>query len=689
MKKTFLMLPLLLTGTALAAQEVDTTDLFFGHLELKEVVVTGLTGDSRLKDTPAPVSVMRPVELQSKAFTNIINAIALQPGMAEVTTGSGISKPVIRGLGYNRIVVINDGIRQEGQQWGDEHGIEIDGQGVHSVEILKGPSSLMYGSDAMAGVVIFHPAPVVPAGEMRSSVSTEYQSNNGLFDYSLNHAGNRGDFIWNVRFSDKYAHAYRNRQDGYVPNSSFAERALTGLFGLNKKWGYSRLTLSWFQLTPGIVEGERDPLTGDLEGDAFGYRCGLPFQRVGHGKVVLDNTVLLGEGRLKVTGGWQQNRRREYEESADEAGLHFLLNTINYDVKYISGEHRGWKFATGVNGMYQHSENLGDEYLIPSYRLLDAGLFATVSKSLERWSFTGGLRGDIRRLHSFALEDRFMDFSRTFDGLTGSVGAVYSPVEAVNIRLNVARGFRAPNLSELASNGEHEGTLRYEVGNAGLNPEYSLQGDLGVDFSSKYVSGQVALFANRIDNYIYSARNGEVSDEGLPVYAYQAGTAFLKGLEAALDIHPFHSLHIGNTFSYVHARQKDQPSDRMYLPMIPAPRWTMEVKYEFSHGGKLLNNAYAAVNIEYNFAQNRYYAADDTETATPAYTLVGAGLGTDLVYRGKKRASVYILGSNLLDTVYQSHLSRLKYADINPVTGRMGVFNMGRNVTLKLIIPIL
>ena len=646
------------------AQEIpDSTDIFYKHLQLNAVVVTGLTGEVHLREVPAPISVIQPVDLQARASTNIIGAIAREPGVSQITTGGAISKPVIRGLGYNRVVVVSDGIRQEGQQWGDEHGIEVDGAGVHSVEILKGPASLMYGSDAMAGVILFNPAPVAPVGTVRGSISTEYQSNNGLFAYSLNAAGNQRGLVWDVRFSDKYAHAYQNKTNGWVLNSGFLERAASGMAGLNRKWGYSRLKLSYYHLTPGIVEGEEEGSTG--------YRPDLPFQQVYHYKAVLDNTFRLGEGRLKVLFGWQQNRRQEYEESADEYGLYFLLNTLNYDIKY-QRESADWKYAAGINGMGQVSENKGDEYLIPDYRLFDAGLFATASRTIGDWVLSGGLRGDIRLLHSLPLEDRFDDFNRRFPGITGSLGAVRSFGDNVHFRVNLSRGFRAPNLSELSSNGEHEGTLRYEIGNKDLKPEYSLQGDAGLDFSSEYISGQFAVFANRIDNYIFLTRT---ADGNPPVYTYTSGNARLYGGEVQLDFHPVHSLHLGGSFSYVNGKQ----IGGTWLPMIPAPRLLTECKYEFSHGGKLLNNAFVAVELDWNARQDRFYGVDGTETATPSYALLNMNAGTDIVIRGKKRASLYLLADNLTDCAWQSHLSRLK---------EIGIYNMGRNFTVKLLIPI-
>ena len=667
MNKTIIVLSLLCVCVAATAQEStpDSTDIFYKHLQLNEIVVTGLAGDSKMKEMPAPVSVICPADLTARAGGNIINAIATEPGLSEITTGGGISKPVIRGMGYNRVVVVNDGIRQEGQQWGDEHGIEIDGASVHSVEILKGPASLMYGSDALAGILIFHPEPIRGRGEFGGSLSSEYQTNSGLVGYSLAADGNIKGWLLRGRFSNKYAHAYQNALNGNVANSCFRERAASAMLGHNGTWGYSRLRFSYFHLTPGMIE---------REGDNYGYTPALPFQHVRHYKVVSDNTIHLGPGNLKLIIGWQQNRRQEFEEVTDDPGLDFRLNTINYDLRYQATFGNGWKTAFGLAGMGQKSENLGEEYLIPAYGLFDAGLFATATKSLGEWTLSGGFRADIRWLHSEALPGRFEDFRRRFPGISASLGAIRPLGKHFTIRANVARGFRAPNLAELGSNGEHEGTFRFEQGNKDLKPEYSLQGDLGLDFTSNFVSVQSAVFVSRIDNYIFAARNGEMSDEGLPVYAFRSGLAHLGGGEIGIDIHPIHQLHLSSAFSCVYAREKGGDD----LPLIPAPRLFSEVKWEITHDGQLFNNAFVSLNLDWNMAQNHFYATGGTETATPAYLLLGASAGTDVVIKGKTRLSLYIIGSNLTNQAYLPHLSRLKY---------IGIANMGRNVTVKLVVP--
>ena len=721
MKRLFLILPLLGIYLTVAAQGSntniqhdhgnDTSDVFYRHLNLNEVIVTGVTGDTKLKQSTVPISVVNSKELRSTTSTNVIDAIVRQPGMSQLTTGSGISKPIIRGLGYNRVVVMSEGVRQEGQQWGDEHGVEVDEGSVSSVEVLKGPASLMYGSDAMAGVVIMHSQPSPSEGELRGNVTTEFQTNNGLLGYSLNLSGNQHGCVWDARWSGKMAHAYKNKYDSYVPGSQFKEMSGRLLLGVQKTWGYSKLIGSIYHQTPGIIEGERDELTGQLSHEdswsIYSYIKTIPFQQVKHYKLVWDNSLNLSKGWIKAILGYQQNRRQEFEEDEHNPALYFRLHTMTYDLRYLTYDFNGWKFTTGAQGMWQQSQNLGEEFLIPAYHLFDFGIYVTASKQLNQLTLNGGVRMDYRHLHGDALEEdgviRFKDFSRNFNSVTGSLGAVWNVSDQLNIRLNVARGFRAPNMSELGSNGTHEGALRYELGNQQLKPEYSLQADLGIDYTGQYVSAQLALFANRINHYIFLKGEGSEIDEH-PVYSYTQGDARLLGFEAGVDVHPIHSLHIENTFSYVNARQLHQPNASKYLPYTPAPRWTCELKWELLHHthptmgshsrhthnakGLSADNLYIAAGIDCYLKQNHIYAVDNTETATPSYSLLNISAGTDLTWKGKKIAELYITADNLLNRAYQSHLSRLKYADMNSVTSRQGVFNMGRNITFKVVVPV-
>ena len=292
-------------------------------------------------------------------------------------------------------------------------------------------------------------APALMEGDIRVNAAGEYHSNGNLRAYTVDFAGNQQGWLWDWRWSDKASDSYKNPRNGTVDNSQFREQALNGMFGLSRNWGVSRLKLSYYHFRPGIIEiGEEEEEEDDEEAAEE-----HPFQRINHYKAVLDNSILLGEGQLKAIIGYQHNRRKEFE-TPDECGLDFLLQTVNYDLRYVSPEWSGWKTNLGVGGMWQESQNKGTEYLIPAYRFFDFGVFATASKSfIDRLHLSGGLRFDTRHLNSHQLEDRFEAFSRNFSGLTGSVGAIYNLQKNLDLRLNVARGYRAPNLSELGSNG--------------------------------------------------------------------------------------------------------------------------------------------------------------------------------------------------------------------------------------------
>ncbi len=693
------------------------------NAKIGEVVVSGYTGSSLLKQTPTAMTFVSAKDLLQQSSSNIIDAIAHQPGVSQITTGAGISKPVIRGLGYNRVVVVNNGVRQEGQQWGDEHGVEIDDQSVNSVEILKGPASLMYGSDGLAGVINFLPEPILPEGKIQSNIFSEYQTNNGLIHYSVNNAGNKDNFVWNIRYSDKFAHAYKNKYDGYVYDSGYKERALSGLLGINRSWGYSHLDLSYYHLTPGIVEGDRDEATGKFlkpvvvdgeEGEAIAtnsdfksYKHQMPYQQIYHFKAVSDNNFLIGKGNLKAIIGYQQNRRQEFEDVAapDQYGLYFQLHTVNYDFRYTLPEINGYKVVAGINGMYQRSLNKGSEFLIPEYKLFDGGAFVMASRQFGKLNLSGGLRADTRRDHGYALTaidedsgsdepvEKFKDFKRNFYGVSGSIGATYQISNAWDMKLNFSKGYRAPNMSELASNGAHEGTLRYEIGNTNLKSENSWQADWGLSYSSKVISGTVSLFANRINNYIFArkltdAQGNDILSDDKMTYEYTSGDARLIGGEISVDIHPVERLHFENTFSYVNSTQLNQPDSTKYLPMTPAPRFTSDLRYDLIRHGKSLNNTYLSLGLETNLKQDHVYSAYGTETATPSYTLLNMAFGTDFMKSGRRIATLVLTANNLTDKAYQNHLSRLRYADVNQVTGRQGVFNMGRSFGIKLQIPV-
>lgn len=516
------------TGTANFVLKVSGT-------ELEEVIVTDVSSATEQRSNPIPVSIVSQKDMLQNSATNIIDAISISPGVNQMTLGASISKPCIRGLGYNRVVSINDGVRQEGQQWFDEFGEEIDEFSVDKVEILKGPASLSYGSDAMAGVINMLAAPPLPEGKIKGNILANYQTNNGLIAGSVNLAGNEKGFIWDVRYSNKMAHDYKNKYDGYVVNSGYSESNIKALMGINRRWGYSHLTLSSFNMRLGIVEGIRDR-TGrflqhfliDGHQDSLGLapdrsltkynNFPVIHQHIRHYKAVLDNSFAFGGGRLNLLIGFQQNNRQEANDlsKGDVFNNYFLLNTINYDARYIFREKSHLEMSVGVNGMQQNSQNKGTAFVIPEYTIFDIGGFAIAKKQFDKLSLSGGLRYDTRllkgkdlwvdssgaRLHGpepGSLAD-FTAYSSNFSGLSGSAGVAYNFNDYFYGKLNIAKGYRAPTAAESGANGIHDGTPFYEIGDHGLKAESSLEVDLTLGVSSKDLTAEVTGFVNNINN---------------------------------------------------------------------------------------------------------------------------------------------------------------------------------------------
>lgn len=687
-------------------------------IENDAVIITGTGAATQLKKSPFQVALVRKEELLQNASTNIIEALAKEPGVSAISTGPAIAKPVIRGLGYNRVLTINDGVRQEGQQWGDEHGIEIDESSVNKVEVLKGPASLIYGSDAIAGVINIITNVPVENNTIKANILSNYQSNNNLRLLNANVAGNVNGFNWNLYSSNEVAADYKNKYDGSVFNSKFKQNNIGGYAGYNGNWGYSHLLFSNFNLRTGLIEGERDeqgyfikPVAGGGEARAtdedFKSTTPLvPFQHIRHFKMATDNSFKLGKNRLTVNVGYQQNQREEFgnADSPTEQQLFFDLKTITYTAQFHFAERNGWKTSLGINGMKQQNSNKGLEQLIPDYSLFDIGGFLYSQKIINAFTFSGGLRFDDRNLSAKNLMEggnvKGKAFEKDFSNFSASLGAAAQLSKKFNLKLNVAKGFRAPSIPELASNGAHEGTIRYEYGDNNLKSETSLQLDAGLEFNTEHISVNLSTFYNSFSNFVFyrklqNAGGGDsiITQDGtdLTAFKFDQTNATLSGVEATLDIHPhpLDWLHFENTFSLTVGKLKNSIESSKYLPFIPAPRLISELRSNFSKVAKSISNFYAKVELDNTFKQDKIFTAYNTETATAGYTLLNAGLGADITSpTGKTIFSLHLAANNLADVAYQNHLSRLKYAAENLVTGRMGVYNMGRNFSVKINIPI-
>lgn len=712
--------------------------------EENEIVITGSSKATSIKRNPIPIVAINKRFLQQNLSTNIIDAIAKVPGISEVTTGPNVSKPFIRGLGFNRILTLYDGVRQEGQQWGDEHGMEVDQNTVDRVEVIKGPASLIYGSDAVAGVINLIPANAPAQGKIVGNILNEYQTNNRLIENSATVAAHTNDITWGGTVTHKMATNYKNKYDGRVYNTGFAETDASVNIGMNKSWGYSHLGFSVFDDLQEIPDGSRDSATRKFtkqitEDDNYrpivskkelsSYKISALHQHVQHYRLYTTNSFILGSGRLALNLAFQKSVRREYSHpEVPVPGLYLKLNTYSYDGKYYFHESKGFSVTSGINGMYQDNNvNEGTEFIIPSYRQFDFGPFVYAKKTLGNLEIAGGVRYDVRNFRNDGLYTApdpengfdhvvtgkdtagayhpFSFYKHTFSGGSGSLGLSYKIDEQFSVKVNVGRGYRAPNISEISANGVHPGTGIYQIGNLNFKPEFNWQEDVGVEFNSTHVTVNADIFNNDIQNYIYNQKllsstgSDSVVVPGNQTFKFVAARASLMGGELSVDIHPhpWDWLHFENSLSVVYGTNKGVRGEgkisdsAKYLPFIPPLHTISELRADIKKIGSFFANAFVKIQFEVYAAQNRAYLENDTETPTAGYQLFGAGVGTDILNKaGKPFLNISFLGNNLFDVAYQSGLNRLKYFEPYPgnFTGHNGIYNMGRNFSIRVNIPL-
>jgi iron complex outermembrane receptor protein len=712
-------------------QKNTTQDFYLNSsvLEGGNVIVTSFLRATSTRRTPTPVTIIKKDELFLGVSSNLIDALSKVPGVSQISTGPAISKPVIRGLGYNRVVVMNDGIRQEGQQWGDEHGIEIDEYNVSRTEVLKLPASLIYGSDALAGVINIISNVPVSEGVIKGNVYSNYQTNNRMMGNHFDLAGNKKGFIWGINYSAKNAGDYKNKYDGNVFNSRFLERNGGGYVGIEKNWGYSQLSFSNFYQHLGIVEGDRadggqfimlkdvkgiakEMIVGSEESKSFSPNA--PMQKIQHTKYTLDNNIKLGSDRLKATFGLQRNQRMEFGNVLDlnEKELYFDLNTFNYSIQYLKAEKNNWKNTFGINGMRQTNTNRGEEALVPDYTSFDIGAFYYTQKRTDKTSWSGGLRYDQKYMNyidpaqfvcppdmaCIALYNP-VESNKQFNNISGAIGIEHDISAQLTLKLNISRGLRAPSMAELASYGAHEGTNRFEYGNEALISEKSLQFDAAIEWNNEHMSIAGNVFYNTVKDYIFyqklTAKSGGDSiivenGDDLYAFAFRQKDAHLYGAELNVDFHPhpLDWLHVENSLSLIRGQFKEALDGSTNLPGIPSARLLSEIRIEMFKKSKAIRNSFINMQLDNVFAQNNPFVGYNTETVTSAYTLLNIGFSTQVQHKNKTLFSVSLVGQNIADVAYQNHLNRLKYGPTNEATGRLGVFNMGRNFSLKINVPL-
>ncbi len=713
---------------------------------LNEVVVTGVSKATLTRENPVAIVTVSSKNIDRTIEPNIIDALVKNvPGLNAVKTGPNISKPFIRGLGYNRVLTLYDGIRQEGQQWGDEHGIEIDDYNIEKAEVIKGPASLMFGSDAVAGVVsLFSYHPKEKDDKLHGRWLSDFQGNNGLAGNGIRLYKGNSNFYWCLSGSLRKAKNYTNRIDGRVYNTGFKEVNATAAIGINSSKGYANLNTTIYDNLQGIPDGSRDSLTrrfskqiyeGALDdidkrpivtdAELNSYTLSQLHQHIQHYRIYSNEHYQVGKGDVDATLGFQQNIRREYNHptTPQQAGLFVRLNTINYGVRYILPALSNVEITVGTNGMYQNNKSKdATDFPIPDYNLLDIGTYFYGKWKYNKFTVSGGLRYDTRKITSndfyvgtnanagfdkqvfipdtIGATLQFPSMNKNFSGISWSIGFTYQLTDKISLKANMARGYRSPNITEIASNGLDPGAHIIYLGNRDFVPEFSFQQDIGMSIENKNATASFSLFNNNLQHYIYLTQlvdvlgNAIVDAQGNKTFQYQQSAAWLYGAEASVIVHP--TILKGFTFnnniaityginkknSYKNTRTQGE-----YLPLIPPLKWISSIGQEFKMTSKIFSMMNVKAEMEYSAAQNRYLALYNTETFSPAYTLIDISAGMKINYAKNNVVQFQFQVNNLFDVAYQSNLSRLKYFEYysQSPAGHLGMYNMGRNICVKVI----
>ncbi|MCB9170615.1 MAG: TonB-dependent receptor [Flavobacteriales bacterium] len=633
-------------------------------MQLQEVTIIGDQVDAP-KATSRAVSVVSTNAMRDRGALNVSDGVSRLPGVSQLTTGVGISKPVIRGLYGNRVQVNMLGQRFDNQQWQDEHGLGLSDVGIDRVEVIKGPAALQYGSEAIGGVLNVIEDRPAPVGTTEQDLHLGAMSNTGGGTIAYAIKGSKQRLWYRVAAGADSHGDYASSGNARVLNSRSAMYTGKASLGWRKgRWSSTEhLLFSFGQF--GFVF---DTASRAVDDGRYARSFEGPHHQVTIGMFGTENTYHGERLKWTINGGWTTNKRQE-QEGGNKISLDMLLNTASLRLQAVAnvGAHATW--TNGIALMYRTNTNLGSRTIVPDARTLEGGLFSLYRLKRDHVAFEGGVRLDDRAIRTLATSDLnpvgspVEPFDRSWTGLNGSLGVAWDPCESFNLKVNVSSGYRSGNLAELSSNGLHEGTARFEIGDPDLGLEQNVCAELGGAWD---LDGQLELSAsvyrNQFFDYIYLAPTGE-EYLGLMIYRFLRSDAVLQGGECALDLHPKALRRFVLHADYSLLRAEKASGDP--LPFIPADRVQGELTFTPS------DRWWASFGVRHVLQQDR---PAEFETATPAYTLLDARLGWRSNWPGSTlRITLY--GTNLADVRYVDHLSRFK---------TFGLYDMGRNVGLSL-----
>ncbi len=686
-------------------------------LELSEIVVESNHYKTGPKEHTLSMEIIDLEYLKKNRKGTLVNSLEDLPGVNAINTGVGISKPVIRGLSFNRIIVNDKGVKQEGQQWGTDHGLEIDMFDPGRVEVVKGPSSLMYGSDGLGGVINIFPPTLPDPGVHRGSFQSIYKTNNHLFGTSTSLEGNFDDKVYRVRFSTQDFGDYRVPAETFnyntfnlplydqrLKNTAGKERNFSVMAGLKKNWGYSTITISNFHQQAGFFVGAIGiPRAYQLTPDGNNRNIDLPRQSINHFKIISNSNILLGKNWLELDLGYQNNHRQEFSSPhahgkgprPEGTMAHALrLQTYSLNSRYFIHLTERHSRIIGLQGQQQINSRAGFEFLLPAFTSSSLGTFVFEELNFSNeLTTTAGLRFDYANRQVSAFREpiysdettieryyqRNSEINADFYNFSGALGLSYYPSKLFNAKINLGTSFKVPTTAELSMNGIHHGTFRHERGDSNLTSERGFQGDLSLSFQKPNFSIVASPFVNWFQGFIYLAPTASFSSsldpaafpEGGQVFQYRQHDAFFAGGETAMDYHPIRDLHLHGAFEYVINYNFDT---RLPLPFTPPASIFLEADYHLPLPVTWVEETRIGVSVKQVFDQNR---VDRNERQTPGYQLVSLSLGSTFTIRDFS-ADFFVSVQNLADERYFNHLSRYRLLNLP---------EQGRNITFSLNIP--
>jgi iron complex outermembrane recepter protein len=640
---------------------------------------------------------MNAEDIQKERGQTLGETIKALPGVSLIQYGPSIAKPVVRGLHSQRIATVNAGVPQEGQQWGGEHAPEIDAFAANEIEVIRGPGTILYGSNALGGVVRVVPRPLPTAGGVRGEVSTNVFSNNrqGAGSMFLEGANLRlpvlGALGWRAQLSARRAGDAETPRY-YLPNTGFKELDYNAAIGMVRGWGSSEVDYSHFGTDLGLYIGAHVGNLDDLNRamqdpyttQRFAYDVGKPNQQVRHDLVAWRTQLSLPRAsRMEVSYGFQHNVRQEFDNhgfasfgSRPAFGLE--LYTHSLDVQYHHPPAGPFSGTIGVAGMRQGNLSPGRSFLIPQYRLYSGGVFALEQLTLSRLTVTAGARDDYRWQHAYQYGAPVVvspDDQRSYNGFSGSLGASYQLTANWSLASTLSRAWRPPNVNERFSQGVHHGTAQYEIGDSTLVPERALNGDVTLRHLGARTRLEVSTYRNRIDDFIYlRPRDPVVTVRGTyPAYSYAHTDARLQGVELTGQIEPAAWLSLYANANVV--RGTDRLTGEPLFDM-PADRLTTSARFVRSSSPRY---TLPYVEIGGTFVRRQDYVPSVTvyKLPTAGYALLNLELGASAIDVGGRRVEPSLAVRNVLNTRYRDYLSRY----------RLFVDDAGRDFVLRLSVP--